>query len=934
MTEHLRAQWRTAALDLHFTERRSSGDYIRTLDVHLGGEHVGRLEVEGGAYSTSAGELREIEVKEGYRRQGIATALWQEAARRWSDISLRHSELRTRDGDAWAKEVGDDLPPLRLSDGPMPSRLAGTWRTTAGDVWRKVEITMDLSEVLDLMGAPMVLGAAIMDELTRERVVERWNNRTYKGLGKHWSEDEQIARTFDRTEAYVQGEPRYVWDEEEGDWSDDIDPHYTTLGMTVRFPVLIHGYVKAEAIRTDPGVWDEYNMVTVNQSYDLPVFEREVPVAQGAEVFVKAIEAFLPRSESLQRDLTETVTKGRRSDFYPYTGASGQWIRFPVDQSFAARLASVPGLTIRVGGDGEKYVALLDGEEVGELVTSFADGEDVDTGLEIIVAESLWVHPDHRRKGIANALYDRLLRDYPSDAYVIAHTHRTQDGAAWARARGLEDTGVSMRWADPGRAARRTASRITKEQQATLLSIHARYSSEIQRGVCGKVAEVIEAELGWRKVMGLHRGRTMHAWNVLADGTIIDATHDQFGPGEWLRVEPGGHPDYRPFTEADLAFIDLYRRARHTEPEAYEMGYARDEDFLAELRAEAEAEEAEWDRMMRGGRRTALPTSWRPFSQDTFLAQHDCVIVTQFSGRNRRYEVYTYGIAFGDYLRLDEAKQAIEVIYGPLPWRQVRMPKVEVEHYYFGPTTEFTDPLTIHVVDSLPRLGSRTASAGRFFHVTRTERRESIRARGLDYRDQALTLRPAWANLPDGNYLFQSEDHARWFAARSQVPVDLWSVDITGLTLYPDVGGRDYQSAVDSYYTTEPIDPRRLRLEGTYDRDMEAWASRGTLGSTTASMGVTYYHISPRRNRESITQGGLRLSDIDGRHIWLFSDLATAQESATKLWGGSRDNDIWVVDVGEAEVAPDPHAGWGDARDDVAHVVMQAIPPHRVRLLR
>lgn len=96
----------------------------------------------------------------------------------------------------------------------------------------------------------------------------------------------------------------------------------------------------------------------------------------------------------------------------------------------------------------------------------------------------------------------------------------------------------------------------------------------------------------------------------------------------------------------------------------------------------------------------------------------------------------------------------------------------------------------------------------------------------------------------------------------------------------------------------------------------------------------TYYHVSPRRNRASILEHGLRLSDVDGRHIWLFSDLAMAQESAKRSWGGSRgDNDIWQVDVSGAEVLPDPHLGWGDERDEVAHVITEVVPPHRLHLV-
>lgn len=103
-------------------------------------------------------------------------------------------------------------------------------------------------------------------------------------------------------------------------------------------------------------------------------------------------------------------------------------------------------------------------------------------------------------------------------------------------------------------------------------------------------------------------------------------------------------------------------------------------------------------------RKLADATNWRAFADSPIWREHDAVIMTQFRGRQRYYEVYTYGEDFGHYPRLDDAKAALERIYGPLQWQQITMPKVEVIHYYFGPTTEFTDPLTVYVA-SLPRLG-------------------------------------------------------------------------------------------------------------------------------------------------------------------------------------------------------------------------------------
>jgi len=74
-------------------------------------------------------------------------------------------------------------------------------------------------------------------------------------------------------------------------------------------------------------------------------------------------------------------------------------------------------------------------------------------------------------------------------------------------------------------------------------------------GRCGKVAEAIEAELGWAYCWGHLRLRDggicwIHCWNQLPDGIIVDATADQFeerGLGDVAVLSPGDllHTHYR-----------------------------------------------------------------------------------------------------------------------------------------------------------------------------------------------------------------------------------------------------------------------------------------------------------------------------------------------------------------------------------------------------
>jgi GNAT superfamily N-acetyltransferase len=61
-----------------------------------------------------SGELYYIKVPVEYRRQGIATQLWKSAQQYALHSGLptpSHSEYRTNEGDAWAKSLGEELPP-------------------------------------------------------------------------------------------------------------------------------------------------------------------------------------------------------------------------------------------------------------------------------------------------------------------------------------------------------------------------------------------------------------------------------------------------------------------------------------------------------------------------------------------------------------------------------------------------------------------------------------------------------------------------------------------------------------------------------------------------------------------------------------------------------------------------------------------------------
>lgn len=64
-------------------------------------------------WRADTGEMQHILVTSDSRRQGVATTLWNRAQRLAEERGItapQHSPVRTREGNAWAKKVGGDLP--------------------------------------------------------------------------------------------------------------------------------------------------------------------------------------------------------------------------------------------------------------------------------------------------------------------------------------------------------------------------------------------------------------------------------------------------------------------------------------------------------------------------------------------------------------------------------------------------------------------------------------------------------------------------------------------------------------------------------------------------------------------------------------------------------------------------------------------------------
>lgn len=110
-----------------------------------------------------------------------------------------------------------------------------------------------------------------------------------------------------------------------------------------------------------------------------------------------------------------------------------------------------------------------------------------------------------------------------------------------------------------------------------------------------------------------------------------------------------------------------------------------------------------------GCARLRREADWRAFmAGDAPWTVYDAVIFGGTAGpggtrpSRQTYEVYLYGRLIALRPSLTEAKDAIEATTGPLEWQSAKTEPVEVNHYFFGPTTEFTAPNTYWYVAEVP----------------------------------------------------------------------------------------------------------------------------------------------------------------------------------------------------------------------------------------
>ena len=100
--------------------------------------------------------------------------------------------------------------------------------------------------------------------------------------------------------------------------------------------------------------------------------------------------------------------------------------------------------------------------------------------------------------------------------------------------------------------------------------------------VCGKVSAMIEREIGFVRQLGSYNTR-QHAWNVMPDGTVVDATASQFGLPA-INVVPrklAKRQNYRPHSPKIDKFMDDYKRLSGRSPDDYDLMMARENGYDA-----------------------------------------------------------------------------------------------------------------------------------------------------------------------------------------------------------------------------------------------------------------------------------------------------------------------------------------------------------------
>lgn len=369
----------------------------------------------------------------------------------------------------------------------------------------------------------------------------------------------------------------------------------------------------------------------------------------------------------------------------------------------------IPGLSFEFGGDGGGgqydgwFAAYLPSEsQPGYLERAgYLDWAISDLHPDHLWVKMVEVDPAHRGKGIARALLDKAIYEqftrWGSPPPAIYNDYLTQDGRRW-----WDSLQGYNKVDDPQRTSKVASAKVLYRGMTVIVP---------EGEPLNATSLVAASQRDTRWGLGTHwttdrsvvesfaRPREPRLVPALLDGPRGTTMEDPgytgprgTGVSVLFQAESQGTAD-------PSYFVDPTDRLPHEQEVTLSPGSP------LRLTGVEWWADGRWNTERTDLSVTAMPQSWRPFSDVHGHALGDAVIAVEVSGRKRVYDIYTYGTLVARRHRLDDAKREVEQVYGPLNWERVKNPPVEVFHYYFGPTVEFTEPSGFYVVEKLPKLG-------------------------------------------------------------------------------------------------------------------------------------------------------------------------------------------------------------------------------------
>lgn len=331
-----------------------------------------------------------------------------------------------------------------------------------------------------------------------------------------------------------------------------------------------------------------------------------------------------------------------------------------------------------------------DVESDDEAVWSNAKG-DINGYYSKVV--SLRVHPVARRQGIGTALWQAFEEHHGNQSHLYDPGEFTPDGAAF--------------WSGMGKGTVSPTKRMDSRWASSIPDAQRVYIADAaleRSGVGGRLFTDEQDARAWLSDLlrnfGMGHGPPVHIVDSLIQSTTNADAH-AVATMQSISVKP----EYA--TELVLA----HEAAHYLNYWAGTRGHG--EKFIeaaAALYAVAfgQAEADRWlDMASLGMEREASMLSWRPVGKNPsqWAQEADCLIMTDVRSRKmgRRYEVWVYGRLVGNRQRLDDAKALAEKHARELTsqvsvdWERRLVDPTVVEHYYWGETDEFSDPLTVYL---------------------------------------------------------------------------------------------------------------------------------------------------------------------------------------------------------------------------------------------